>query len=253
MANFVNDNNEPKGDLMSSNIFEYKYDRKTLKLTAIGAVLLILFLTASSAYAVPCTPGTYCVDLPPEVGSQKFRKDLNGGIHDITWKPNWIEFDDNQDALDNGDIIGIGWTNPGYQPDKPDPSWGDDSFFTYLHIERYLAYYEFDRIFQALNNSCSSKSQPYEFTLKHTTSYTHFEESTVHSEFSSKLGDTIAGIGSKVGASQTFGQSWTASEEIGQKYTVVLDCCSGEAWWNQYKIIELELDIGYQIDKFGSW
>ena len=96
-------------------------------LIASVATLVAFCLHASFAFAIPCTGGT-CEGLPPEVGPQKFRMDVNGNKHNMSWMPDWINFNDDQFAQDNGDIVGIGWTNPGYQPNKTDPSFGDDSF-----------------------------------------------------------------------------------------------------------------------------
>ncbi|MCP4121889.1 MAG: PEP-CTERM sorting domain-containing protein, partial [Bacteroidetes bacterium] len=224
-----------------------------ISLLCMGLVVVFILLLSGTAYAVPCKPGASCSGLSPEVGSEVFRRDMAGNRHGSTWVPDWIDFPDQQGSADSGDVVGISWTSPGFQADLTDPSNSDDSFFYYLHIERYRTYYEYDRFFQEVNNSCCSESNGNEYTVTYSTSYTEFTSNTVSSELSGKLGGSVGEIGGKIGASSTFGKSWTSEVVTGQKFVVNLDCCSGEAWWNQYKMIELEMDIGYQKDHVGYW
>ena len=205
------------------------------------------FLLPLSIHAVPCIPGTDCIGMPPSAGPLEFRIDTAGNKHSAIWEPSWTSID--------FDIVGDDWWNPGFQSDKVDPSYGDDSFYYYLNINKYRKYYNLEFIFQVANDSCEQTLKGgYEREYTHSSSYTHFEESSVHSEFSTKLTGHIGEIGSKVGASTTIGDSWTETTEIKETYKVEdLECCGTRGWWNQYFITEFVLDIGYQEDHFGYW
>ncbi len=184
------------------------------------------------------------------VGPSSYLRDSDGNQQELSWRPDWISFENDPFGPDNGDIVGTGWLD--FNPNAPDPSFGDDSFIYYLHIEKYRTYFQFDKLFQVTNRSCINCSD-YERDWNYQTSYTYLESSTIQSEIQSQLGNELANIGSKIGSSITFSNQWTSTEEQGETISEELDCCTGVAWYSQYKITEIVLDIGIQTDELDFW
>ncbi|MGM3305776.1 hypothetical protein ACSQ6I_07245 [Anabaena sp. WFMT] len=204
-----------------------------------GAVKLLVlssFLTlgiANKSYATNNCGLGRCQGLPSEVGSASFQETISDWINIVPPKP----------------VI------PGsFNANKEDPSNEDDSFLYYLNIDRYRSYNLFERITQTRNNSCtscaSSVKQTWTYQKSHTSILTESFTTQLQTLFNSSLGT----IGQQVNTSLTFTDQWNNQITQGTEITEEnINCCSVVAWFRQYKITEIQLDIGYQKDYFGGW
>ncbi len=142
----------------------------------------------------------------------------------------------------------------GFDPNRTDPTFEDDSFNYYLRIGAGNATYIWIQGATQANDSCDI-SRTITFTDSYQKTYTQTSSQSIQSSLTYTLGANVATIGSTIGATASISESFTQGMTSQISDSVTIPKCSVVTWWHQYRITDFEFYQGRQTDLslIGSW
>lgn len=142
----------------------------------------------------------------------------------------------------------------GFDPNRTDPTFEDDSFNYYLRIGAGNATYIWIQGATQANDSCDI-SRTITFTDSYQKTYTQTSSQSIQSSLTYTLGANVATIGSTIGATASISESFQQGMTSQISDSVTIPKCSVVTWWHQYRITDFEFYQGRQTDLslIGSW
>lgn len=143
--------------------------------------------------------------------------------------------------------------NGTFDPDKVDPSFGDDSFTYYLDVGPGTVKYAWEQGPTQGNDSCDL-DRKVTFQTTYEKSYTRTSSTEIQTSLTSTLGKAdVASIGSSVGVTTGVSDSFTAGVMVSISDEVTIPPCTTVTWWHLYKTTQFEFTQFRQIDNLGYW